>query len=389
MNLDQKVKCPECYFIFKNDSARKYINCPECKAELNQKDLTVIPEESTKAAPKSIFGGIKTFLLISIGILFLSTGCGQKIINKSIEKISGDSELIQITRDLYAVVDQSGFANSGFYINPKGSLLIDARFTQKQIKQNLDWLKKYQKNPNLNVLFTSSEGPYVRGAQFIASANFYAQTYLLYDLNFFTPNQIETLIGKMDLSQEVPLIPSLASLKIKTFNEKFNLDRKKKIVAVYPGEAKNKPNTYILFKRSGVLFTGSLFSNGVIPDITGASLNAWIAVTKKMIETKPKVIVPGYGNLASLNDLKKFNVYLLKLNEISAGLQQGMTLPALKNQVLFDEFVTWNAFEKQHAVNLDYLAKKPEPVKEITATAAPTAIDITPENETPKTIQNQ
>jgi hypothetical protein len=108
-----------------------------------------------------------------------------------------------------------------------------------------------------------------------------------------------------------------------------------------------------------------------------------------MIEAKPKVIVPGYGNLASLNDLKKFNVYLLKLNEVSAGLQQGMTLPALKNQVLFDEFVTWNAFEKQHAANLDYLAKKPEPLKETTPTAAPAAVDITPENEQPKTIQNQ
>jgi hypothetical protein len=328
-------------------------------------------------------------VLIWAASLFLTAGCGQKIINKSIEKIPGDSELIQITRDLYAVIDGSGFANSGFYLNPKGNLLIDSRFLQKQINQNLSWIKKYQKNPNLNVLFTSSEGPFVRGAQFIPSANFYAQTYLLYDLNFFTPNQIETLIGKMDLSQEVPLIPTLASLKIKTFNDRFYLDRKKKIVALYPGEAKNKPNTYLLFKKSGVLFTGSLFSNGVIPDITGASLNAWIAVTKKMIETKPKVIVPGYGNIAKLEDLKKFNVYLLKLNEISAGIQQGMTLPALKNQVLFDEFVTWNAFEKQHAANLDYLAKKPEPLKETTPTAAPAAVDITPENEQPKTIQNQ
>jgi hypothetical protein len=330
----------------------------------------------------------KAFLFLCVGLLFLTTGCGQKIINKSIEKIPGDSELIQITRDLYAVVDGSNFANSGFYINPKGNLLIDSRFTQKQVNQTLAWIKKYQKNPNLNILFTSSEGQFVRGAQFIASANFYAQTYLLYDLNFFTPNQIENLVGKMDLSQEVPLIPSLASLKIKTFNEKFNLDRKKKIVAIYPGEAKNKANTYVYFKKSGVLFTGSLFWNGVIPDITGASLNAWIAVTKKMIDTKPKLIVPGYGNVAKLEDLKKFNVYLLKLNEVSVGLQQGMTLPALKNQVLFDEFVTWNAFEKQHAANLDTLARKPE-IKAEPVTPAPTAVDITPENEQPQQIQNQ
>lgn len=398
MNLDQKVKCPECYFIFKNDSSRKYINCPECKAELNQKDLTVITDDSTKCAPKSILSQAleninknktsNALLVFSIAILFLVTGCGQKIINKSVENIPGDSELIQITRDLYAVIDDSGFANSGFYINPKGSLLVDSRFTQKQVNQTLTWVKKYQKNPNLHVLFTSSEGQFVRGAQFIASANFYAQTYLLYDLNFFTPNQIENLIGKMDLTQEVPLIPTLASLKIKTFNEKFNLDRKKKIVAIYPGEAKNKANTYLYFKKSGVLFTGSLFSNNIIPDITGASLNAWIAVTKKMIETKPKLIVPGYGHLAKLEDLKKFNVYLLKLNEVSAGLQQGMALTALKNQVMFDEFVTWNAFEKQHAANLDYLAKKPE-IKAEPVTPAPAAVDITPENEAPKTIQNQ
>jgi hypothetical protein len=137
-----------------------------------------------------------------------------------------------------------------------------------------------------------------------------------------------------------------------------------------------------------VLFTGSLFSNTVIPDITGASLNVWISVTKKMIDLKPKVIVPGYGNLAKLEDLKKFSTYLLKLNEVSVGLQQGMTLPALKNQVMFDEFVTWNAFEKQHNANLDYLARKPE-VKAEPVTPAPTAVDITPENEQPKTIQNQ
>jgi hypothetical protein len=197
MNLDQKVKCPECYFIFKNDSSRKYINCPECKAELNQKDLIVITDENAPAAPQSIFAkalenikknnASKVLVLIWAASLFLTAGCGQKIINKSIEKIPGDSELIQITRDLYAVIDGSGFANSGFYLNPKGNLLIDSRFLQKQINQNLSWIKKYQKNPNLNVLFTSSEGPFVRGAQFIPSANFYAQTYLLYDLNFYTP----------------------------------------------------------------------------------------------------------------------------------------------------------------------------------------------------------
>jgi len=398
MNLDQKVKCPECYFIFKNDSSRKYINCPECKAELNQKDLTIVTDENNPAPQKSIFAKAldnlnknnapKALFFVCMGILLLTTGCGQKIMNKSIEKVPGDSELIQITRDLYAVIDESGFGNSGFYINPHGSLLIDSRFLQKQVNQTLSWVKKYQKNPNLNVLFTSSEGQFVRGAQFIASANFFAQTYLLYDLNFFTPNQIETLIGRMDLSQEVPVIPSLASLKIKTFNEKFNLDRKKKIVATYPGEAKNKANTYLYFKNSGVLFTGSLFSNAVIPDITGASLNVWISVTKKMIDLKPKVIVPGYGNLAKPEDLKKFSTYLLKLNEISVGLQQGMTLPALKNQVMFDEFVTWNAFEKQHNVNLNYLVKKPE-VKAEPVTPAPSAVDITPENEQPQTIQNQ
>ncbi len=159
MNLDQKVKCPECYFIFKNDSSRKYINCPECKAELNQKDLTVITDDTTQMTPKSIFTKAlenidknlnknntpKAFLFLCVGLLFLTTGCGQKIINKSIEKIPGDSELIQITRDLYAVMDGSNFANSGFYINPKENLLFTAALLKSKSIKILAWLKNIKK----------------------------------------------------------------------------------------------------------------------------------------------------------------------------------------------------------------------------------------------------
>jgi protein-arginine kinase activator protein McsA len=82
MNLDQKVKCPECYFIFKNDSSRKYINCPECKAELNQKDLTIVTDENNQAAQKSIFakaideinknGASKLIIFLSLSLVLFA-----------------------------------------------------------------------------------------------------------------------------------------------------------------------------------------------------------------------------------------------------------------------------------------------------------------------------
>src|SRR5690606_1092289 len=114
----------------------------ECKAELNQKDLIMFNEETSKKPTGSIFSkaleklnqnqNLKSLLCMMAFVSLISfTGCAPQLKPESIEKITGDAELIKINDSLYAVIDDAGFLNSGFYVHPKGTLLIDSRFSQK------------------------------------------------------------------------------------------------------------------------------------------------------------------------------------------------------------------------------------------------------------------
>ena len=65
----------------------------------------------------------------------------------------------------------------------------------------------------------------------------------------------------------------------------------------YVGPAHSKEDMVMKVKEDGVLYTGDVVFLGRIPFVGDADSRAWIASLDKLIDMKPRVLVPGHGGL--------------------------------------------------------------------------------------------
>ena len=65
----------------------------------------------------------------------------------------------------------------------------------------------------------------------------------------------------------------------------------------YAGPAHSREDMVMMVREDGVLYAGDLVFLGRIPFVGDADSRAWIAAIDKLIELKPRVLVPGHGGL--------------------------------------------------------------------------------------------
>ncbi|NDP47312.1 MAG: MBL fold metallo-hydrolase [Sulfuriferula multivorans] len=65
----------------------------------------------------------------------------------------------------------------------------------------------------------------------------------------------------------------------------------------YVGPAHSREDIAMMVKEDSVLYSGDLVFLGRIPFVGDADSRAWIASLEKLIEMKPRVLVPGHGGL--------------------------------------------------------------------------------------------
>ncbi|MDP1863465.1 MAG: MBL fold metallo-hydrolase [Thiobacillus sp.] len=65
----------------------------------------------------------------------------------------------------------------------------------------------------------------------------------------------------------------------------------------YVGPAHSREDMVMMVKEDNVLYSGDLVFLGRIPFVGDADSRAWIASLDKLIEMKPRVLVPGHGGL--------------------------------------------------------------------------------------------
>jgi glyoxylase-like metal-dependent hydrolase (beta-lactamase superfamily II) len=67
----------------------------------------------------------------------------------------------------------------------------------------------------------------------------------------------------------------------------------------YVGPAHSDEDLVMLVKEDGVLYAGDLVFRGRIPFVGDADAAAWISALDKLLEMKPKVLVPGHGPVST------------------------------------------------------------------------------------------
>ena len=124
----------------------------------------------------------------------------------------------------------------------------------------------------------------------------------------------------------------------------FNGDE---IKLLHNGPGHTDGDSVIYFPRANVVHMGDLFFNGGFPFVdlrNGGSVEGYIKGVAAVLDKAPAdvKIIPGHGELATVDDLKQFYVMLLETTRyVKKGMSEGQSLADLKASGLPEKWKDW------------------------------------------------
>jgi cyclase len=117
-------------------------------------------------------------------------------------------------------------------------------------------------------------------------------------------------------------------------------------------------DSIIYFPSDKVVHMGDLFFNKVIPFIDaahGASTAEWIETLDAVVNRVDpgSQVIPGHGDVTTVEDLKAFKKYLMDLREaVKAAVDRGMTRDQALKEVKLDQYSQYNGYEQRFPSNV-------------------------------------
>ncbi len=117
----------------------------------------------------------------------------------------------------------------------------------------------------------------------------------------------------------------------------------------------HSPEDVMLFvEEEQVLFAGDLFFTGRLPFVGEADSKVWLAALDRMLEVKPKSVIPGHGPASSqpLQDMQLTRDYLLYLRkEMGKAVADLVPFEDAYRQTDWSGFEKYPAFEQANRIN--------------------------------------
>ena len=242
------------------------------------------------------------YLIISLMCLvgffaFSQTDTG-KAYNTKFTKVEGN---------IYMIEGKGG--NIGMIYGKDGILLIDDQF-EEGVPDLLKDIKNLSKKPIKYLVNTHHHGDHTGGNALIAK-----EGTIIFSHDNVRDRIDETIRSSNDKKTDYDILPVITVSENMTFH--FNGEN---ILVFHVHEAHTDGDMMVYFFNSNVLHTGDILFNGKYPFIdldSGGSLEGVLIALDKilMIADENTKIIPGHGNLATLNDVKytkSMLVYLMK-----------------------------------------------------------------------------
>ncbi|WP_231512445.1 MBL fold metallo-hydrolase [Paucibacter sp. KBW04] len=213
-------------------------------------------------------------------------------------------------------------SNAGFVITPEGVVVIDALGSPALAQELIDAIRRLTAQPIRYVIVTHYHADHIYGLQAFKAlgATVIAQQGGKQYLNSETASlrlsaSREELFPWID--ENTRLVPADRWLaqdgSLELGGERFHIQ--------HLGPAHTHEDLVVQVEKAGVVFAGDLVFRGRIPFVGQADSGQWIAALERLIEIKPRVLVPGHGALSSdpLADLQLTRDYLRYLRQTMAA----------------------------------------------------------------------
>jgi glyoxylase-like metal-dependent hydrolase (beta-lactamase superfamily II) len=247
-------------------------------------------------------------------------------------KVSAHVWFFQGDSGMASAANQGYMSNAGFVVTDDSVILFDALGTPVLGEAMLTAIKKITSKPVKRVIVSHYHADHIYGLQALKAhkveiwAHQNGRAYLNSDI------AVERLAQRR--SELFPWVDE----KTRVIGADRWLDFKGgPVIAFETGGirfrvidssgAHSAEDIMLYVENDGVLFAGDLFFTGRIPFVGNADSRAWLAAMDRMLDTHPKIVLPGHGAASSnpLADMTLTRDYLTYLREKMGAAAEEMT----------------------------------------------------------------
>ena len=219
-------------------------------------------------------------------------------------------------------------SNAGFVATGDGVVVVDALGSPTLAGELIDEIRRLTKEPIRYVIVTHYHADHIYGLQAFkaAGATIIAHAEGREYLNSETA-RLRLEASRQDLfpwiDETTKLVPADRWLdQEQTTLHVGALD----FVIRHVGPAHTPEDLVVYVPQRGVLFAGDLVFRGRIPFVGEADSERWIASLNKLIEIKPRIMIPGHGPMSTepLTDLELTRDYLQYLRKSMAEAAENL-----------------------------------------------------------------
>ena len=259
------------------------------------------------------------------------------------QRVSDTVWFVQGEAALGSSANRNFISNAGFVVTPQGVVVIDALGSPALAEELIATIRQVTPQPIRHVIVTHYHADHVYGLQAFkaAGAAVIAHRGGLDYLNSDTA-ALRLTASRSELApwidEHTRLVPADRWLDADTVlevgGERFHIH--------HVGPAHTPEDLVVHAEHAGVMFAGDLVFRGRIPFVGQADSRQWIASLGRLIDFKPRIVVPGHGPISTepLADLQLTRDYLVHLRKTMTE--------AAANLEPFDEAYAksdWSRFE--------------------------------------------
>ena len=283
------------------------------------------------------------------------------------QKLAEAVWFVQGEAALGSVANRNFISNAGFVITDDGVVVIDALGSPALAAELIESIRRLTTQPIRYVIVTHYHADHIYGLQAFkaAGATILAQRDGREYLNSDTA-QRRLEASRQQLAPWIDENTRLVGADRWLDAEETRLQVGSfEFVIRHVGPAHTPEDLVVFVPKAGVLFAGDLVFRGRIPFVGQADSQNWIASLARLIELRPRLMVPGHGPasdmpMADLQLTRDYLVHLRKsMREAAENLEPFEDAYAKTDWSRFEKLPLFGAANRMNAYNTYLLMEHP------------------------------
>lgn len=310
---------------------------------------------------RAVFGlvGLAGLMGLGLGCVSLRLVAADQPAHLQARRVTDDVWFVQGETALGSSANRNFISNAGFVITDDGVVVIDALGSPTLAAELIDEIRRLTAQPIRYVIVTHYHADHVYGLQAFKAAG---ATILAHPLGREYLRS-ETAQRRLEASRQ-ELFPWIDETTRLVAADRW-LDAEETSLRVgsfeflirHVGPAHAPEDLVVYMPKRGVLFAGDLVFRGRIPFVGQADSRRWIASIGRLIEFRPRIMVPGHGPVSEepLVDLELTRDYLAHLRktmgDAAANLEPFEDAYARADWSRFERMPLFRAANRMNAYN--------------------------------------